>query len=70
MKSLLHNDPAAQAAPVVLLRYRFEEVRLDLFVVIARMHAPLDTRVEHLWVEFLVPAGAATVHWRRAGALE
>jgi transcriptional regulator with XRE-family HTH domain len=66
VKQLLHNDPGAQAAPVVLLRYRFGAVRLALFVVIAGLHAPLDTRVEHLRVEFLVPADAATEAWFRA----
>lgn len=68
VKQLLQNDPAAQAAPVVLLRYRFGDVRLALFVVIASLHAPLDTRVEHLRVEFLVPADAATEQWFRDGA--
>ena len=68
VKQLLQNDPAAQAAPVVLLRYRFDAVRLALFVVIASLHAPLDTRVEHLRVEFLVPADAATEQWFRDGA--
>ncbi len=66
VRELLQNDAGAQAAPVVLLRYRFGEVRLALFVVIASLHAPLDTRVERLRVEFLVPADAATEQWFRA----
>ncbi len=66
VRGLLQNDAGAQAAPVVLLRYRFGEVRLALFVVIASLHAPLDTRVEHLRVEFLMPADAATEQWFRA----
>lgn len=69
VKELLQSDPGAQASPVVLLRYRFGDVRLALFVVIASLHAPLDTRVEHLRVEFLVPADAFTEEWFRASAL-
>jgi len=65
VRQLLQNDAGAQAAPVVLLRYRFDDVRLALFVVIASLHAPLDTRVERLRVEFLVPADAATERWFR-----
>lgn len=68
VKQLLQSDPGAQAAPVVLLKYRFDDVRIALFVVIASLHAPLDTRVEHLRVEFLVPADAATEAWFRAAA--
>lgn len=68
VKQLLRNDGGTQAAPVVLLRYRFDDVRLALFVVIASLHAPLDTRVERLRVEFLVPADAATEEWFRAAA--
>ena len=65
VRQLLQNDDGAHAAPVVLLRYRFDDVRLALFVVIASLHAPLDTRVERLRVEFLVPADAATERWFR-----
>lgn len=64
----MRNDAGTRAAPVVLLRYRFGDVRLALFVVIAGLHAPLDTRVERLRVEFLVPADAATAQWFRAAA--
>jgi hypothetical protein len=70
VRELLQNDAGAQAAPVVLLRYRFGEVRLALFVVIASLHAPLDTRVEHLRVEFLVPADTATEQWFRAASVD
>jgi transcriptional regulator with XRE-family HTH domain len=66
VRPLLQNDAGAQAAPVVLLRYRFDDVRLALFVVIASLHAPLDTRVERLRVEFLVPADAETERWFRS----
>jgi len=65
VRELLCSDAAAPASPVVLLRYRLDEVRLALFVVIAGLHAPLDTRVERLRVEFLVPADTATERWFR-----
>ncbi len=68
VRELLRSDAGAPASPVVLLRYRFDEVRLALFVVIAGLHAPLDTRVERLRVEFLVPADATTERWFRDGA--
>lgn len=68
VRRLLQDDAGAQAAPVVLLRYRFGATRLALFVVIAGLQAPLDTRVERLRVEFLVPADAVTEQWFRAAA--
>lgn len=51
---------------MVLLRYRFGDVRLARFVVIVSLHAPPDTRVEHVRVEFLVPADVAKELWFRA----
>lgn len=70
VRQLLRNDAGPHAAPVVLLRYRFDDFRLALFVVIASLHAPLDTRVERLRVEFLVPADTATEAWFRGGLAE
>lgn len=38
---------------------------MNLFVVIASLRAPLDTRVEDLRVELFIPADAETADWFR-----
>lgn len=66
VKRLLQEDPDAPPPPVLLLRYRFDDdARLNLFVVIASLQAPLDTRVEELRVELFIPADAQTADWFR-----
>jgi len=67
VKRLLRQEPDAPPPPVLLLKYRFDDgVRLNLFVVIASLQAPLDTRVEDLRVELFIPADNATAEWFRA----
>jgi transcriptional regulator with XRE-family HTH domain len=66
VKRLLRQEPDAPPPPVLLLKYRFDGgVRLNLFVVIASLQAPLDTRVEDLRVELFIPADEATAGWFR-----
>ena len=66
VKRLLRQDPDAPPPPVLLLKYRFDgDVRLNLFIVIASLQAPLDTRLEDLRVELFLPADAATAEWFR-----
>ena len=66
VKRLLRQDPGAPPPPVLLLKYRFDDgVRLNLFIVIASLQAPLDTRLEDLRVELFIPADAATAEWFR-----
>lgn len=67
VKRLLQDDPGAEPPPVLLLRYRFDDVRLRLFIVIASLQAPLDTRLEDLRIELFIPADAATAEWFRRG---
>lgn len=69
VKMLLQQDSGAPPPPVLLLRYRFEDgARLNLFIVIASLQAPLDTRLEDLRVELFIPADAATADWFRRSA--
>ena len=66
VKRLLRQDPDAPPPPVLLLKYRFDDgARLNLFIVIASLQAPLDTRLEDLRVELFLPADAATAEWFR-----
>jgi len=65
VKRLLRQDPDAPPPPVLLLKYRLEDARLNLFIVIASLQAPLDTRVESLRVELFIPADAETADWFR-----
>jgi hypothetical protein len=66
VKMLLQQDSGAPPPPVLLLRYRFDDgARLNLFIVIASLQAPLDTRPEDLRVELFIPADAETVDWFR-----
>ena len=65
VKRLLQDDPGAEPPPVLLLRYRFDDVRLRLFIVIASLQAPLDTRLEDLRIELFIPADAETAEWFR-----
>lgn len=65
VKRLLRQEPEAPAPPVPLLKYRFDDARVNLFVVIASLQAPLDTRVEDLRVELFIPADAPTAEWFR-----
>lgn len=51
----MRQDPGAPAPPVLMLRYRLDDARLNLFIVIASLQAPLDTRVEDLRVELFIP---------------
>lgn len=67
VKRLLRQEPDAPPAPVLLLRYLFDDgARVNLFVVIASLQAPLDTRVEDLRVELFIPADEASAEWFRA----
>jgi transcriptional regulator with XRE-family HTH domain len=66
VKRLLQVDPGEPPPPVLVLRYRFDDFRLKLFIVIASLQAPLDTRVEDLRVELFIPADAETADWFRA----
>ncbi|HYG64181.1 MAG TPA: helix-turn-helix domain-containing protein [Thermoanaerobaculia bacterium] len=68
VKRLLRQDPEAPPPPVVLLKYRFDDARLNLFIVIASLQAPLDTRLEDLRVELFIPADEATAEWFRREA--
>ena len=65
VKRLLRQDPGAPPPPVLLLKYRLDDARLSLFVVIASLQAPLDTRVEDLRVELFIPADSETADWFR-----
>jgi hypothetical protein len=38
---------------------------LRLFIVIASLQAPLDTRLEDLRIELFIPADAETAEWFR-----
>ncbi|MCI0670613.1 MAG: helix-turn-helix transcriptional regulator [Myxococcaceae bacterium] len=67
VKRLLHEDPSGPPPPVLLLRYRLEDVQLRLFIVIASLQAPLDTRLEDLRVELFIPADTETADWFRRG---
>jgi transcriptional regulator with XRE-family HTH domain len=68
VKRLLRDDPGAPPPPVLLLKYRFDDARLQLFIVIASLQAPLDSRLEDLRVELFIPADAETADWFRRGA--
>jgi hypothetical protein len=59
------GDPGAPPPPVLLLKYRFDDARLNLFVVIVSLQAPLDIRLEDLRVELFIPADAPTADWFR-----
>jgi transcriptional regulator with XRE-family HTH domain len=63
VKRLLQQDPDAPPPPVLNLRYRLDDARLSLFVVIASLQAPLDTRLEDLRLELFIPADAETAAW-------
>lgn len=65
VRRLLRQDPGLPPPPVLLLKYRLDDARLNLFVVIASLQAPLDTRVEDLRVELFIPADSATSDWFR-----
>lgn len=65
VKRLLRDDPGAPPPPVLLLNYRFDDVRLSFFIVIASLQAPLDTRLEDLRLELFIPADAETAEWFR-----
>lgn len=65
VKRLLRNDPGGPPPPVLLLKYRFDDVRLSLFIVIASLQAPLDTRLEDFRLELFIPADAETAEWFR-----
>lgn len=68
VKRLLREEPDEPPPPVLLLRYRLDDgTRLSLFVVIASLQAPLDTRVEDLRVELFIPADPETAEWFRRG---
>jgi transcriptional regulator with XRE-family HTH domain len=64
VRRLLRQD-SGPPPPVLLLKYRFDDARLNLFVVIASLQAPLDTRLEDLRVELFIPADAETAEWFR-----
>lgn len=68
VRRLLQEDPGVPPPPVLLLKYRFDDARLNLFIVIASLQAPLDTRVEDLRLELFIPADAATAEWFRRPA--
>lgn len=68
VKRLLREDPGAPPPPVLLLRYRLDDARLSLFVVIASLQAPLDIRLEDLRVELFIPADEETADWFRRSA--
>jgi transcriptional regulator with XRE-family HTH domain len=68
VKRLLRQDPGEPPPPVLNLRYRLDDVRLNLFIVIASLQAPLDTRLEDLRVELFIPADAETAAWFSRGA--
>ena len=63
VRQLLQNDPDETASPVLLLNYQFDDATLSLFIVIASLQAPLDTRLEDLRVELFIPADEATKRW-------
>jgi len=63
VKRLLREDPAGTAPPVLVLRYRLDDARLHLFIVIASLQAPLDTRLEDLRIELFIPADEETRDW-------
>jgi hypothetical protein len=63
VKRLLQQDPDAPPPPVLHLRYRLDDARLSLFIVIASLQAPLDTRLEDLRLELFIPADAETAAW-------
>jgi transcriptional regulator with XRE-family HTH domain len=66
VKRLLRQDPGVPPPPVLLLKYHLDDgTRLNLFVVIASLQAPLDTRVEDLRVELFIPADSETSDWFR-----
>ena len=65
VKRLLRNDPGEPAPPVLLLNYRLDDALLSLFIVIASLQAPLDTRLEELRIELFIPADAETAEWFR-----
>lgn len=66
VKRLLRLDAGEPPPPVLLLKYRLDDgARLSLFVVIASLQAPLDTRLEDLRVELFIPADAETADWFR-----
>lgn len=67
VKRLLRDDPGGPPPPVLLLNYRLDDARLSLFIVIASLQAPLDTRLEDLRLELFVPADAETAEWFRRG---
>ncbi|HEV2845281.1 MAG TPA: helix-turn-helix domain-containing protein [Thermoanaerobaculia bacterium] len=64
VRRLLRQD-SGPPPPVLLLKYGLDDARLNLFVVIASLQAPLDTRVEDLRVELFIPADAETADWFR-----
>ena len=68
VRRLLRSDPAGPPPPVLHLNYRLPDARLSLFIIVASLQAPLDTRVERLRVELFIPADPATAEWFRAGA--
>ena len=68
MKRLLRQDPGEPPPPVLNLRYRLDDARLNLFIVIASLQAPLDTRLEDLRLELFIPADAETAAWFSRGA--
>lgn len=67
VRRLLRTDVAESPPPVLLLKYRFDDVRLSLFIVIASLQAPLDTRLEDLRLELFIPADEQTADWFRRG---
>jgi transcriptional regulator with XRE-family HTH domain len=65
VKRLLRTDLGASPPPVLHLKYCFDDARLSLFIVIASLQAPLDTRLEDLRIELFIPADAETADWFR-----
>lgn len=63
VRKLLQADPDQTASPVLLLNYRFDDANIRLFIVIASLQAPLDTRLEDLRVELFIPADDETKAW-------
>jgi transcriptional regulator with XRE-family HTH domain len=63
VKRLLCCEPTGQAPPVLQMRYRLDDARLSLFIVLASLQAPLDTRLEDLRIELFLPADEETRRW-------
>ncbi len=67
VKRLLQKEPGGQTPPVLQFRYRLDDARLEVFIVLASLQAPLDTRLEDLRIELFIPADERTERWFRGG---